>query len=532
MNAARSRRVHRAARWVLAASVILAIVAWGAFALARPGGGEGYSGGGGGRSGGGWGGGGGSGGGGGGSSSGGGELIFALVRALFYLIVEVPFVGIPLAIVIIVGVIWFLNQDRDQRSSVGWSTGASGESQTYGTMAGTVIPAPIVRVRDQLERIRAFDPSFSPVLFEDFVYTLFAAAHEARGGNRLDTLAAYLAPNARLALAQLGPAVERVKAVVVGAMRITAVSGIGPTDARVTVRITFECNYTETANGADHTYYSVESWRFERDRSARSKPPERARVLACPNCGGSIDQTIGGTCSYCKQNVGTGQFDWLVAAIALESRRERGPQLTGTTPERGTELPSIVDPAAPTRWAAIEQRDPALDWRTLEARIQTVFREMQVAWSTGTWDRARAYVSDNLFQSLSYWMQMYAQQKLRNVTENAGITKVEIVRVTTDAFFDAITVRLWASGLDYTLDAKDKVVAGNKSKERAYSEYWTLVRGVSRRGAARSDGKCPNCGAELKINMGGECEYCRAKITTGDFDWVLSRIEQDDSYTG
>ena len=58
------------------------------------------------------------------------------------------------------------------------------------------------------------------------------------------------------------------------------------------------------------------------------------------------------------------------------------------------------------------------------------------------------------------------------------------------------------------------------------------MRGVSRRGAARSDGKCPNCGAELKINMGGECEYCRAKITTGDFDWVLSRLDQDDASTG
>jgi hypothetical protein len=34
----------------------------------------------------------------------------------------------------------------------------------------------------------------------------------------------------------------------------------------------------------------------------------------------------------------------------------------------------------------------------------------------------------------------------------------------------------------------------------------------------------------LKINMAGICEYCHGKLTSGEFDWVLSRIEQDVSY--
>ena len=44
--------------------------------------------------------------------------------------------------------------------------------------------------------------------------------------------------------------------------------------------------------------------------------------------------------------------------------------------------------------------------------------------------------------------------------------------------------------------------------------------------------QCPNCGAALKVNMAGVCEYCRSKITSGEFDWVLSRIEQDEAYAG
>ena len=42
---------------------------------------------------------------------------------------------------------------------------------------------------------------------------------------------------------------------------------------------------------------------------------------------------------------------------------------------------------------------------------------------------------------------------------------------------------------------------------------------------------CPSCGAPLdKINQAGQCEYCETVVTLGDFDWVLTNIEQDEVY--
>jgi hypothetical protein len=32
--------------------------------------------------------------------------------------------------------------------------------------------------------------------------------------------------------------------------------------------------------------------------------------------------------------------------------------------------------------------------------------------------------------------------------------------------------------------------------------------------------------------MAGTCDHCGAHVTGGEFDWVLSKIEQDDSYRG
>jgi hypothetical protein len=38
--------------------------------------------------------------------------------------------------------------------------------------------------------------------------------------------------------------------------------------------------------------------------------------------------------------------------------------------------------------------------------------------------------------------------------------------------------------------------------------------------------------AESKTSMAGECEYCGSKLTSGQFDWVLSEIQQDEEYNG
>jgi predicted lipid-binding transport protein (Tim44 family) len=207
--------------------------------------------------------------------------------------------------------------------------------------------------------------------------------------------------------------------------------------------------------------------------------------------------------------------------------------LTGDTPETGTDLPTVVDPGARAAMTAILAEDPALTWPALQARIGLVFSEFQVAWSSRDLAGMRGYLSDRLFETQTFWVEAYKAQHLRNVTDNARILGVELARVDRDRFFDAVTVRLWATSLDYTLADEDgRVLSGSRSKERRYSEYWSLVRSSRRKGPTRSERVCPNCGAPLQINMAGVCTYCQAKVTAGDFDWVLSRIEQDEVYTG
>jgi predicted lipid-binding transport protein (Tim44 family) len=183
--------------------------------------------------------------------------------------------------------------------------------------------------------------------------------------------------------------------------------------------------------------------------------------------------------------------------------------------------------------AALCGRDPTFNRQGFGARVQLVFATLQDAWSSLAWERARPLLTDRLWETQSYWINAYRSAGLRNVTEGARITGLELVRVTSDRWYDAVTVRLRATGLDYTVRVADgAVVGGSRGAQRPYSEYWTLIRGVGRAGPSRADLSCPNCGGPLAVNMAGQCSHCGAKVNSGEFDWVLSRIEQDEAYEG
>jgi hypothetical protein len=308
-------------------------------------------------------------------------------------------------------------------------------------------------------------------------------------------------------------------------------SGVG--GAKLALEVEIESNYVEVLRaGGQRRYYAVDRLVVERASSARSRPFARARTLDCPNCGASLEGMRGTVCGYCKQDVGYGRFDWVVTGLSNSSREARGPLLTSNVAETGTELPTLVEPGATARFQELVGRDPTLAWPALQTRIGHVFSQLQLAWTARDPARIRPYVSDNLFQSMLYWIDLYVRERARNVTQDARILRIDLANVLGDAHYDAITVRVFATGLDYTISDDGRLLSGNRNRPRTYSEYWTLIRGTHRRGQPRGDANCPNCGAPLNVGMAGNCEYCKVKVTSGEFDWVLSRIEQDEAYAG
>jgi hypothetical protein len=480
--------------------------------LARVGGGQSY---GGGRS---------SGGSGGGGGGGGAIiwLIIQLARTLIYLTIEYPLIGIPLDIIVIGGIVYYIarkvSRVETQMSSITTSAPAQEAGQVDVTRA--------------FNHLRRFDPNFSEIIFTDFCYALYGKAHDARarGVQALDLFSPYLSDNARASLMQRNPpGLREVKGIIVGAMQVTDVQGLDTPVVRV--RVSFETNYTEVTN-AEMTYYVREVWDLERKREVLSPAPAQATALHCPRCGAPLQKDSVGACAFCLTKIDSGEFQWYVRDISLLGREERGPLLTGNAPEVGTDYPSIVQPNFAGVRAAFEQSHPDFSWSKFQARAGLIFQELQAAWSSLNWERARPHETDNIFQMHQYWIDAYRRQGLRNILDQARITAMQPVKILDDAFYNGITLRIWAEGFDYTVDGSGRVVSGSKDDIRRWSEYWTFIRNRGSKGAARADLNCPNCAAPLKINAAGVCEFCGGKVTSGEFDWVLSKIEQDESYSG
>ena len=395
--------------------------------------------------------------------------------------------------------------------------GSSSQSDSYDTAYSAPPPPPSI---GELPALLAADPDFSRTMFEDFVYRLYAELQRARGTPELARLMPYLGPDAQRTLSAPH---ERIEHVVVGTLH-SAFRHLAPTWQVV---VTYEANLA-TASG---THYVVEEWVYSRSEGVRTKPPA-TQLWPCPNCGAPWQAGDDPrTCAHCGQHITPGRFDWAIIDIAVLSSQDEGLTLTGTTPEVGNDYPTVRAPDAQAHLAALSADDPAVTWEAFQARVKLVYARLNEGWNASQLEPVRGLVTRSLQDYLRYWLDEYRRQGLVNHLDSAEVTTIELAKVDRDRWFDAITVRVCATGYDYTLRGAE-VVGGLRTQHRPYTEYWTFVRSTARRGKITTDASCPNCGAPLAISDAGACTHCAAELENGSFDWVLSKIEQDDVYSG
>lgn len=458
------------------------------------------------------------------SHSGGGGGDGQLILFLLELIIRYPAVGIPVALIVLA--FWLANQ-----SGLGGNTVLS-----RGAAPSTTIEVPdadLFHVQP-LAEINP-DPNFSYYVFRDFVGLLYSQVQQGRAGD-LGQVGHYLSPQVRESLLKLtrNQQVTGVKNVIVGAARVLSQVVV---QNRVRITLTLESNYTEQRGDREERIYSKERWTFQRNQGVLSPGPIPVGTtrLGCPNCGQSGEVGKDGRCPYCEKQVNNGNYGWVVVQVQVQDREKQLPLGLGEqAPERGTQLPTRRSPQWAQRWRAFQARYPEFVQKQFEDRLVEIFMALQQAWSEQRWDQARPYETDSLYQTHRYWIEAYQSQGVVNQLSQIQVQKIELCNVETDAYFDAVTVRIFASMIDLTLEkSSGRRLGGDPKQPRVFSEYWTLIRKVGYHPPTetRPAGTCPSCGAPLdRINQAGQCEYCGSTITQGDFDWVLAQIEQDESY--
>lgn len=197
--------------------------------------------------------------------------------------------------------------------------------------------------------------------------------------------------------------------------------------------------------------------------------------------------------------------------------------VSGMTGTAGTNVANV-----PAELAKLKQKDPNFNEQSFQDYAQNAFYKIQEAWEQQDLSIARPYLTDQLLQRYTNQINDIQSRGEKNVLENMVVGHMDITGIRSDAEYDYITLKIDASAADYTTDSSGKIIRGDK-KIRPFSEYWTFLR----KGTVKTDDKkgfkantCPNCGAPLQVNATGQCEYCNTIVTSGDYDWVLSEIEQ------
>ncbi len=555
--------LRKIAPFLLVALIFVLIFFYADELIARPGGGHSHRGGGGGgsRS---------SGGGGGSGGSGGGELIFYFLRYAF------P--SFPAAFGIWLFPNWsdkIKNNAEKIGRSVGTVAGIGVSIAIYQFldlgiayyMAGIVLCVLAIGYRFagevQIDQLTSANPSserqsnvnqidnaihsiverdenFSKVLFLDYVRGLFHQFYFYGNEGKLSLLTPFIDNSLLLTRekewAETG---QKVSELVIGNAYISHVKIESDRIQRIWVKV--ESNYTLTnRRGAASRMVIEESWEMVRNADVCSLPPEKMQVVSCPNCGAAADFTTAGSCRNCNTTIKAGASQWYLNEIRVLNQSQFQTQGLGMYEEEtGTNFPTIFHPNLGEQQRHFAAFHAISDINGYFQQFQKdlvlpVFLRIYEAWSNKKWQNARHLLTDFLYESQNFWMEMYQKQQLSNRLEKIQVSKIVPVKIETDKYYESITFRIYASCLDYTIhDKTQKIIGGNNSSPRHFTEYWTFIR---RTGAEKTESplnNCPNCGAPVdKMGMSGVCGYCNTKVSSGEFSWVLAYMTQDEVYRG
>ena len=178
----------------------------------------------------------------------------------------------------------------------------------------------------------------------------------------------------------------------------------------------------------------------------------------------------------------------------------------------------------------IQQNDPHFSEEKFKTWVNEMFIKLQTAWTARDWSGIRPFESEELFSLHNSQLQQYIDMNRINVIERVSVRSTELINYSVDGDKELLVVDLQATMKDYIVDANTHaVLEGDPNRYWEMKYYLTFMRknGVKTDPSTsnKSTTNCPNCGAPTEITSAGQCPYCRSVITTGEHDWVLTKME-------
>lgn len=151
-----------------------------------------------------------------------------------------------------------------------------------------------------------------------------------------------------------------------------------------------------------------------------------------------------------------------------------------------------------------------------------IYKNVQNAWMNFDEKELRNFVTDEMFNMYLAQMDTMKIKNEKNIISDVVLNEIKITDVNNNNGVISIQAYLDISMYDYLIDIETKKVKRGTQSQKVNINY--LITFVKSSKTVKSKKiKCPNCGAEIKMNASGKCEYCECNIVVNSNSYVMSK---------
>ena len=172
--------------------------------------------------------------------------------------------------------------------------------------------------------------------------------------------------------------------------------------------------------------------------------------------------------------------------------------------------------------------DPSFDPEDLIQRVKALFEKMQNCWEEGNIDPLRKDFMPDTWTRFSTQLRNKTAAGETSHVRNIVFDQVLLQSYTTDSEHQVLRVKIDVAQNVWTTDRNGKCIQGTEKTRKRFEFIWTMMRplGSVTGGAAAADTThCPNCGAEVDMEVFAECPFCHTPMMKVSPDWVISEID-------
>jgi predicted lipid-binding transport protein (Tim44 family) len=187
-----------------------------------------------------------------------------------------------------------------------------------------------------------------------------------------------------------------------------------------------------------------------------------------------------------------GGIGYLIYWLITRRRRQQAAALQGeayqisiaeTTPQppysEEQPPPKEIEWDLETGLRHIEQADPLFTVEKFKDQAMDNFFKIQGAWSDRDLSTVKHLLTGEMFGLLKEDVEKMRRDGLINRLQNMAVREVNLTEAWQESGQDYVTVRIYTTLLDYTVnDQTGEVVSGSKVEPVKFKEYWTFTRPV------------------------------------------------------